>query len=268
MVELKENHDVVVLASGKIVPGLFENSGIKLSSRGIVIDRQTFVTFVPGVFAKNSAVAESRMAIRSAAHGKGIADSVSSYLSAVPFPPKSLDKIVVPRRRFDFRMGKIKGGEVDEFLKEAWTYRRIAARGGFSKGYTDPEAVKESGCCLHCDCRKPGSCKLRLYAEEYRGNQGRFKVGERRKFQRITRHDRVVYKPGKCIKCGLCVQITEKTGEKFGLTFAYRGFDARIEIPFDEPLSRALKKTAGECVVACPIGALSWREKINKNKKI
>ncbi len=265
LAELKENHDAVVLASGKIEPGLFENSGIELSGRGIVIDRQTFVTSTPGVFAGGSAVAESRMAVRAAAHGKGIAYSVSSYLSAAPFTPTEPDGIRIPPRRFDFRMGKISGGEVEEFLKEAGTYRRIVPGGGFLTGYTDSEAVKESGRCLHCDCRKPGSCKLRRYSEEYRANQGRFKPGDRQKFQRIVRHDRVVYEPGKCIKCGLCVQITKRAAEKLGLTFVNRGFAVRVESPFNEPLSRALEKTAGECVAACPTGALSWRDKIDKS---
>ncbi|MFC2154980.1 glycosyltransferase [Acidobacteriota bacterium] len=48
LADLTKNHDVVVLSSGKIEPGLFENSGIELSGRGILIDKQTFVTSVPG----------------------------------------------------------------------------------------------------------------------------------------------------------------------------------------------------------------------------
>ena len=70
----------------------------------------------------------------------------------------------------------------------------------------------------------------------------------------------VIHEPGKCIKCGLCVQITKKAGEELGLTFIGRGFNVRIEPPFDEPLSKGLKKAAKACVEACPTAALAWRE--------
>jgi NADH dehydrogenase/NADH:ubiquinone oxidoreductase subunit G len=55
------------------------------------------------------------------------------------------------------------------------------------------------------------------------------------------------------------VQVTEKAGEKLGLTFLGRGFGAQIGIPFNEPLDRALEKAATECIDACPTGALAHR---------
>ena len=41
--------------------------------------------------------------------------------------------------------------------------------------------------------------------------------------------------------------------------FIGRGFNLKIDIPFNQTLKEALTKTAEECVEACPTGALSFK---------
>jgi ferredoxin len=255
--DLRKTYDMVIIAIGKIDPQVFKASGLELLPRGIKINPRTFETTVPGVFAGGNAVSEARMAIRAVAHGKNLAYSVNQFLET--------KAATGPTPRFQSVLGKLREEEVSEFMKEAESHQRIEPKGGLEDGFADEEAVRESQRCFGCDCRALESCKLRQYSEVYQANQRRFTLVERKAFQKNIQHELVIYETGKCIKCGLCVQITKKAGEKLGLTFVERGFDVRVETPFGEPLSQGLKKVAGDCISACPTGALSWRDR-NKNE--
>jgi len=250
--ELRKMCDAVIIAMGKIDKKMFENSGVEFSSRGISVNRKTFETTLPGVFAGGNSISEGQMAIRSAAHGKSIAHSVDQFVNNLT--------VIGSPQRFNSILGKIQNGEKEEFIKEAERYDQIIPEGDLKDGFSELEAVKESARCFHCDCRKADSCKLRLYADQCGANQKHFKMNRRNKFEKIIQHEMVIYEPGKCIKCNLCVQITKKAGEEFGLTFVNRGFDIRITVPFNESMAQGLKKVARECIEACPTAALSWRD--------
>ncbi|MFC1781273.1 hypothetical protein ACFLZ8_03320, partial [Planctomycetota bacterium] len=139
---------------------------------------------------------------------------------------------------------------------------------------TDEQAKEEASRCLHCDCRKPQSCKLRKYAQSYEAQSTRYKTsghntsGKDRAFIQSSEHPDIVFEPGKCIDCGLCIQIVSRAGEKIGLTFTNRGFDVRVAVPFGRSLTEAIRdtNTAAKCVKACPTGALAF--KISENDKI
>jgi len=84
-------------------------------------------------------------------------------------------------------------------------------------------------------------------------------MGDRKPMLKHFQHELVVYEPEKCIKCGLCIEITTKNNELTGLTYVGRGFDVRIDIPFEQNLRVAITHTAVKCVDACPTGALALK---------
>jgi ferredoxin len=154
-------------------------------------------------------------------------------------------------KRFDSKIGKLRESEVTELVKNC-----SAAGSAQDAGEMQAEAAR----CLHCDCRKPVSCKLRNYAERYGADQREFPADERGHVQLIGHGEAVIFEPGKCIKCGLCVKITQRAGEELGVTFVGRGYNMRVAVPFSESLQAGLKRTAAAVVAACPTGALAFRE--------
>ncbi len=162
-------------------------------------------------------------------------------------------------KRFNSVIGRLRDEEKSTFLAQAADYGRIEPADP-QAGFTADEAVREAARCLHCDCRKPESCRLRRYAELYGAKQSRYKAGERRPVEIVRHHAGVIYEPGKCIKCGICVKITEHSKEPLGLAFLNRGYDVVVGVPFDEPLDRGLTETAEACIRDCPTGALSRRD--------
>jgi NADPH-dependent glutamate synthase beta subunit-like oxidoreductase len=248
--EIIRKFDAVVLATGLANPEQADIFGIRLSKSGIEVKPGTFETSRKGVFACGSSVKSLKMAVTSVAQGKSTAQAVDGFLKGT---------ISKPEPFFNSKFGKLQPTEVSEYLKESLPGLRIVPHAGESRGFSNEEAIGEAKRCLHCDCRKPASCKLRQYSAEYKIDRRKYSSGERKLLEKHFQHETVVYEPEKCIKCGLCVDITTSKKELTGLTFIGRGFDLKIEIPFNQTIKEALTKTAAECVDACPTGALSFK---------
>jgi NADH dehydrogenase/NADH:ubiquinone oxidoreductase subunit G len=126
-------------------------------------------------------------------------------------------------------------------------------------GLSRHEAAREASRCLHCDCRSSGNCVLQHYAQVYGADAHRFR-SERRRFEQQSQPGGVIFEPGKCILCGICVKLTEMAREPLGLTLIGRGFDVKISAPLNHSIEEGLQKVAEECVRQCPTGALTFRE--------
>lgn len=123
--------------------------------------------------------------------------------------------------------------------------------------FSPREAMLEANRCLHCECFKLQTCKLKSIAEKFGAKQSRFKIIDRKKIERIFYSDTLVFEPQKCIKCGVCVQISEKSKTKGGFTILGRGFDAKIGIPIGFTMDEAMGDFVSQAIECCPTGALS-----------
>ena len=242
------NFDAIILATGNRSLQPVEDFGLTDSGNEFA-DKKTFKTARPGVFACGNIIREQDMAVRASAQGRIAAAEVSIYLGTS-----------VPSKKFQFNsaFGHLSKPEQAEYLKESIPGTPVEPKGGFIAGFNEEQAIAEAKRCMHCDCRKPASCKLRIYADQYGVNRKRHLGPERKSLTKSVHHDLIVYEPEKCIRCGLCVEISAKE-ESLGLTYIGRGFDVRISVPFNETVADALKKTAEACVNACPTGAMAFK---------
>lgn len=247
--DLVSGYHAIVLACGDDDAGIVSGLKLQAGEDGKIFHPKTLMTSRHAVFGCGSIVKPVKMAVQSVAEGKHVAMEIDRFLSSRK-PGKN-------RIRFRTAISHLLPGETEEYLKESHRGKRIRPALERIYGFSHEEAIHEAGRCLHCDCRKPVSCKLRILSEEYSANRKRYLQEERKKFTRIFRQSILVYEPEKCIKCGICVEITTRNKEEFGLTFIGRGFDLKIGVPLGFDLNRGIITTAHHCASECPTGALS-----------
>lgn len=236
-ISLQKDFFAVIIASGN-------NSYLQ----SLEVDNQIFHTNIKGVFACGSVIKPLKMAVKALAQGKAVAHSVNAYLSG---------NIYNFKRQFNSRFGKLSEIEILEYLKESVEGERLIPKQGDLSGFTTDEAISESKRCMRCDCRKSKSCKLRNLSDFYNAKQQTYNFGERKTLKKVFQNNVLVYEPEKCIKCGLCIKVVSKNKELAGLAYIGRGFEMKIDTPFEKSLEEAISTSAKECILACPTGALA-----------
>lgn len=250
--EIRKNFDAIILATGNYEGSVIENFGFESGKSGININKDTYETIIPGIFACGNIIRSRRMAINSVAQGKIAAESAHAFLNGQTPEAK--------HRMFNSKFAKLLEEEFEEYLKESIPENRVELENGKMGYFSMEEAMLEAKRCLHCDCRKIDKCKLRIFSDEYSADRKKFDFGERKIIKKYDQHESVIYESEKCIRCNLCVDITMKNSELTGLSSIGRGFTVEINIPFNQLLSAALTKTAIDCVESCPTGALAFKK--------
>jgi NADPH-dependent glutamate synthase beta subunit-like oxidoreductase/ferredoxin len=249
--DLISKYDAIIIATGDISEEI-KSWNINYNKNGLDYNKSNYSTEIPKLFVAGNITRPFKMAIRSLGQGKEVAGSVFDFL--ISGNPKDI------HRKFNSKFGSLMDVEISEYLKEATDIKRINPKSESERSFSKQEAIEEASRCLHCDCRKQDNCKLRDYSDAYNARQNKyFDKTNRKAVRKIIQHKFVIYEPEKCIKCAICVRITEKYKEKLGLGFIGRGFDIEVAVPFDEDLNVALQQTAEIVVESCPTAALSMR---------
>ncbi|MDL2258008.1 formate dehydrogenase subunit alpha [Eubacteriales bacterium OttesenSCG-928-K08] len=109
-------------------------------------------------------------------------------------------------------------------------------------------------------CAKSGECKLQNYCYEYGVEEATF-TGERVLAPIDKSSPFFDYDPEKCILCHRCVRTCHERQANNTLSTNGRGFGTNVGLPFGKDFDNYNCVSCGNCVSACPTGALTPKVK-------
>lgn len=255
--------DTVILAIGQRVnaEGI---EGAELTRKGgLVYDKDTYMTALPGVFAGGDCGNDKiSIAVEAIGDAKKSYLIVDAYLRGeeIKYEPNYyVSKKDVTAATFEDR---------ERMCRPTMEQLNAEERkGNFTEvvfGYDEEQAVEEAHRCLECGCKDYFECKLIAYANMYGVQPDRF-AGDINEVEFHDEHPFILRDPNKCILCGLCVRACDEVMGVGALGLVKRGFDTVVMPALEQPLTETGCISCGQCVSVCPTGALQENLSLEKS---
>jgi len=105
-------------------------------------------------------------------------------------------------------------------------------------------------------CVRSGNCELQKLCRDYGVDDEKKFDGAKTPSQIDDSATHMVRDNSKCVLCRRCVAVCDKNQDAAVIGVNKRGFNTHIGCTFDEPLNTSACVSCGQCIVACPTGAL------------
>jgi formate dehydrogenase major subunit len=221
------------------------------------VDTNTMQTTIDGLFAGGDAADDGPTVVIDAIRdGQRAAKAIHAYLANEPLPKAPFEVT----KEFWAKPGQQELGEIKQSPRRAMHEIPVDERlGNFREvatGFEDEDTVHEVDRCLSCGCLAFDWCKLRLYAEEYGVDMEHYR-GYARKHKIDEGHPYLVYDPNKCILCAKCIRTCARVLPISAIGLVNRGFQTEMRPAMGDPLVDTSCIACGNCIDACPTGALT-----------
>jgi NADP-reducing hydrogenase subunit HndD len=112
-------------------------------------------------------------------------------------------------------------------------------------------------------CVRSRSCELQKLASDFNIKDVRFE-GELQHYPIDDLSASIVRDPNKCVLCRRCVSVCKNVQTVSAIETVDRGFKTIIASPFHMPLKDTPCVNCGQCIVACPTGALREKSSVDQ----